>query len=49
MKRRLTILALSALILVPAIGRADDSIGEKAESAGNPTKQLAVELTAVAQ
>jgi hypothetical protein len=32
MKRRLSILALSALILVPAIGRADDSIGEKAES-----------------
>ena len=32
MKRRLTILALSALILVPAIGRANDSIGEKAES-----------------
>lgn len=32
MKRRLSIIALSALILVPAIGRADDSIGGKAES-----------------
>jgi hypothetical protein len=31
MKRTLSLLAIGAVILMPAIGRADDSIGEKVE------------------